>query len=282
MRAARTGSTSCGGSCARRPDHLTPEGALVCEIGRGRGLVVRDYPDLPFVWLDTEESEGEVFLLRASDFAPPQRRPKRKALSAYSAAARIMARMLARKSSIGVSRPARSTCQKVQPLQAGSPCTSAPILWIEPIAGPAASAPSARTSAEWRRRMSTIRSPGATRPASTTLAKATRGSLRRVGAVATASVGKRLDRVDALARGGGVSRIALDADEGAAEPARDRAGRAGAEERIEHEIAGVRGREQHAREQRLGLLRRMGLAARRRPSAAPRPVQIGRNQSERA
>ncbi len=59
-------------------EHLTPEGALVCEIGRGRDLILRDFPDLPFVWLDTEESEGEVFLLRASDFSPPQRRPKRR------------------------------------------------------------------------------------------------------------------------------------------------------------------------------------------------------------
>ena len=61
------------------PDHLTPEGALVCEIGRGRGRLVRDYPDLPFVWLDTEESVGEVFLLRASDFASRERGKRREA-----------------------------------------------------------------------------------------------------------------------------------------------------------------------------------------------------------
>jgi len=61
------------------PVHLTPEGALVCEIGQGRDLIVRDYPDLPFVWLDTEESAGEVFLLRASGFASPKRRPRRRA-----------------------------------------------------------------------------------------------------------------------------------------------------------------------------------------------------------
>ena len=67
----------------------------------------------------------------------------RRARRVYSAA-RISARMSARKSSIGASAPARSTCQKVQPLQAGSPCASAPILWIEPIAGPSVSAPSAR------------------------------------------------------------------------------------------------------------------------------------------
>jgi ribosomal protein L3 glutamine methyltransferase len=54
--------------------HLTREGKLVCEIGRGRDLLMRDFPRLPFVWLDTEESSGEVFLLRAGDFAAPKRK----------------------------------------------------------------------------------------------------------------------------------------------------------------------------------------------------------------
>ncbi len=60
------------------PDHLAPKGRLVCEIGRGRELLLRDFPDLPFTWLDTEESAGEVFLLSAADFGEPQRRPRRK------------------------------------------------------------------------------------------------------------------------------------------------------------------------------------------------------------
>jgi ribosomal protein L3 glutamine methyltransferase len=60
------------------PDHLTPEGSLVCEIGQGRDLLIRDFPELPFVWLDTEESAGEVFFLRAGDFATQKRRPSRK------------------------------------------------------------------------------------------------------------------------------------------------------------------------------------------------------------
>ena len=59
-------------------DHLTDNGRIVCEIGRGRDHLIRDFPSLPFVWLDTEESAGEVFLLRASDLFPPQRRPRRK------------------------------------------------------------------------------------------------------------------------------------------------------------------------------------------------------------
>jgi ribosomal protein L3 glutamine methyltransferase len=60
------------------PDHLAPDGRLVCEVGRGQDRLIRDYSNLSFVWLDTEESAGEVFLLRASDFAPSKRRPRRK------------------------------------------------------------------------------------------------------------------------------------------------------------------------------------------------------------
>ncbi len=61
------------------PSHLTAKGILVCEVGRGRALIDRDFPRLPFVWLDTEETSGEVMLLRAADFAAgkPQARRKR-------------------------------------------------------------------------------------------------------------------------------------------------------------------------------------------------------------
>jgi ribosomal protein L3 glutamine methyltransferase len=47
--------------------HLTPEGALLCEIGRGRGVVEAAYPHLPLLWLDTEDSEAEVFFVAAAD-----------------------------------------------------------------------------------------------------------------------------------------------------------------------------------------------------------------------
>ncbi|MCA6122395.1 50S ribosomal protein L3 N(5)-glutamine methyltransferase [Bradyrhizobium sp. WSM 1704] len=47
--------------------HLTPEGTLLCEIGRGRDNLEAAYPNLPLLWLDTEESEGEVFWIAASD-----------------------------------------------------------------------------------------------------------------------------------------------------------------------------------------------------------------------
>lgn len=50
------------------PDHLTPDGGLICEIGRGRELVDEAFPELPLLWLDTEESEGEVFWIAAADF----------------------------------------------------------------------------------------------------------------------------------------------------------------------------------------------------------------------
>ena len=49
------------------PDHLTPDGGLLCEIGRGRELVEEAFPELPLLWLDTEESEGEVFWIAAAD-----------------------------------------------------------------------------------------------------------------------------------------------------------------------------------------------------------------------
>ena len=45
------------------PDHLTPDGCIVCEIGYGREVLEDIYPDLPFMWLDTETSSGEVFWL---------------------------------------------------------------------------------------------------------------------------------------------------------------------------------------------------------------------------
>jgi ribosomal protein L3 glutamine methyltransferase len=45
--------------------HLTPDGLLVVEIGTGRGLLEERYPDLEFMWLDTDESEGEVFAIEA-------------------------------------------------------------------------------------------------------------------------------------------------------------------------------------------------------------------------
>jgi ribosomal protein L3 glutamine methyltransferase len=47
-------------------EHLTSQGTLVVEIGTGREILKREYPNLPFLWLDTAESQGEVFALHRS------------------------------------------------------------------------------------------------------------------------------------------------------------------------------------------------------------------------
>lgn len=53
--------------------HLTPKGSLVVEVGMGREAMEAEYPDLPFLWLDTEASEGEVFVLGAGDLPRAER-----------------------------------------------------------------------------------------------------------------------------------------------------------------------------------------------------------------
>ena len=50
-------------TCARRRKHLNPGGGLLCEVGRCRRALEEAYPDLDFLWIDTEESSGEVFWL---------------------------------------------------------------------------------------------------------------------------------------------------------------------------------------------------------------------------
>lgn len=54
-------------------DHLHPHGGLLCEIGRGRDNVDAAFPDLPLLWLDTEDSEGEVFWVSAAALQGRQR-----------------------------------------------------------------------------------------------------------------------------------------------------------------------------------------------------------------
>jgi ribosomal protein L3 glutamine methyltransferase len=41
--------------------HLTKDGGILCEIGEDRHILEADYPNLPFMWLDSVESSGEVF-----------------------------------------------------------------------------------------------------------------------------------------------------------------------------------------------------------------------------
>ena len=45
-------------------DHLIPDGTLVVEVGTGKNILQREYPNVPFLWLDTANSEGEVLALR--------------------------------------------------------------------------------------------------------------------------------------------------------------------------------------------------------------------------
>jgi ribosomal protein L3 glutamine methyltransferase len=64
---------------ADAPRHLRPGGGLLCEIGRGRAPLERACPGLPFVWMDTEQSEGEVFWLwrdNLTAFHVPPSRPE--------------------------------------------------------------------------------------------------------------------------------------------------------------------------------------------------------------
>ncbi len=45
------------------PNYLKEDGRLICEIGYGRELLEEEFPGISFLWLDTENSEGEVFWL---------------------------------------------------------------------------------------------------------------------------------------------------------------------------------------------------------------------------
>jgi len=52
---------------AEAKKHLTEDGILVVEIGHNRDALEAAYPNLPFIWLDTEAGDEYVFLLRAED-----------------------------------------------------------------------------------------------------------------------------------------------------------------------------------------------------------------------
>jgi ribosomal protein L3 glutamine methyltransferase len=56
-------------------DHLTADGSLLVEIGTGQERLEGSFPDLPFFWLDTARSGGEVFGLSASDLRHLARQP---------------------------------------------------------------------------------------------------------------------------------------------------------------------------------------------------------------
>ncbi|MBX9458563.1 MAG: 50S ribosomal protein L3 N(5)-glutamine methyltransferase [Rhizobium sp.] len=61
------------------PKYLNPGGGMMCEIGTGRELLEEEFPDLDFFWLDTEESQGEVFWITAEALGVVEKKPgKRK------------------------------------------------------------------------------------------------------------------------------------------------------------------------------------------------------------
>ena len=59
---------------AEAAEHLTDDGMMIVEIGTGRTTLEAEFPELPFLWLDTEESQGEVFALQRSGLSGMQPR----------------------------------------------------------------------------------------------------------------------------------------------------------------------------------------------------------------
>ncbi len=137
--------------------------------------------------------------------------------------AAISERISARNSSINRRPFLVSMCQKVQPLQAPDPCATAPMRWIEPTLSPSMMAPSARTRAPWRF-LESFGERDARR-----VARGHEWRQRRFR--------KRFDGGDAGFRRTRIGLVAFEPDVAAAETFCHRAGRAGAVERINHEIA---------------------------------------------
>ena len=100
----------------------------------------------------------------------------------------------------GCSAPPSSTCQKVQPLHDGAPCSAAPTLWIEPdvrVAGDrAVGADAWRSSGAWRRSAPSRPGPARFRPARRTRRAA---AARLSATVCHRAFVERQGRVDPLA-----------------------------------------------------------------------------------
>ncbi len=47
-------------------DHLSPDGALVAEVGNSHAALAQAFPDVPFLWLTSETGDESVFLLTAA------------------------------------------------------------------------------------------------------------------------------------------------------------------------------------------------------------------------
>jgi ribosomal protein L3 glutamine methyltransferase len=61
---------------AEAPKHLNPGGGMICEIGTGREILEEEYPDFDFFWLDTAESQGEVFWITAEALGVGEKKRK--------------------------------------------------------------------------------------------------------------------------------------------------------------------------------------------------------------
>ena len=60
------------------PRWLAPKGSLIVEIGEAQKDLEAARPDLPFLWLDTETSKGEIFALFAEDLTAGTSEGKRR------------------------------------------------------------------------------------------------------------------------------------------------------------------------------------------------------------
>jgi len=63
LAAGRDGTEFARRILAKARNHLNPHGLLVCEVGDARPALERAHPRLPFVWPETSESPGCVFVL---------------------------------------------------------------------------------------------------------------------------------------------------------------------------------------------------------------------------
>ncbi|HUX29541.1 MAG TPA: 50S ribosomal protein L3 N(5)-glutamine methyltransferase [Thiobacillus sp.] len=57
---------------AQAKAHLNPGGLLLVEIGHNRDVLKAAYPTLPFTWIDTENGDQFVFILRREDLPDRQ------------------------------------------------------------------------------------------------------------------------------------------------------------------------------------------------------------------
>lgn len=60
------------------PKHINPGGGMICEIGTGREILEEEFPSLDFFWLDTAESQGEVFWIKAEALGVGDSKKKKK------------------------------------------------------------------------------------------------------------------------------------------------------------------------------------------------------------